>query len=231
MILKLQALPQLKGPAIWKDKTPKWALFVHPDAAPSLLELSSMGVRVTDLFRPPDISLSAMAEKRGVQPPGYSGHNYGLCVDVDIEGTLKDTGWTYSELYDKMEEKGWFCHRRDKNKGRSESWHFNYLGDRKDLLALATKHSSTWHLPIEARVKELYGESFKLTPEKAQEELKQLKLYSGEIDGKIGPMSKRAIMQFQKTWGLIATGELDERTQRVLALVGAEKDILPVESP
>lgn len=43
----------------------------------------------------------------------------------------------------------------------------------------------------------------------AQSELTRLGYYSGPVDGKIGPTSRKAIRQFQKEAGLAETGQVD----------------------
>ena len=55
-----------------------------------------------------------------------------------------------------------------------------------------------------------------------QECLKALRLYSGELDGKIGPRTVEAIKCFQRTWKIEETGTVDQKTERTLAYVAAE---------
>lgn len=52
----------------------------------------------------------------------------------------------------------------------------------------------------------------------AQLELRYRGLYSGSLDGVVGPQTKRAIAQFQKNNGLSRTAALDQQTME--ALVG-----------
>jgi len=46
----------------------------------------------------------------------------------------------------------------------------------------------------------------------AQQALKQKGLYTGPVDGKVGPETRSAISQFQKQTGLQQTAQLDEQT-------------------
>jgi peptidoglycan hydrolase-like protein with peptidoglycan-binding domain len=49
-----------------------------------------------------------------------------------------------------------------------------------------------------------------------QTALKNAGYYAGKIDGKIGPMSKKAIEDFQKANGLTADGKVGPKTWAVL---------------
>lgn len=198
---------------------------LYPEAANAITALQEhLGQRIvlSDAFRTPESSLQAMGEKRGVAPPGFSGHNFGLAVDVDVEMMLKRLSYPYIALLELMESFGWHCHRRDRARGM-EDWHFNFLGaDAAMLLARATKPMS-WGAPVEARVVELYGPQLVLTATEAQVILARLRLYQGAPDGVVGPRTRQAISAFQRAWKLPDDGELNARTQRVLAVVGADR--------
>lgn len=229
MILHLAALPAtLRGPddEAYKGRVPTRARFLHPDAVRSLLALEAAtgGLVYTDIFRSAESSMAARRSKRGVQRPGYSGHNYGLSVDLDVGAVLRSHRWRYPDLIAVMEDGGWFCHRRDLSSSAPENWHWNFLTTRE--AALAVPHDrSTWGAPVEARILSYYGADFVLDPEAVQAALASLRLYSGEVDGQIGPISREAISSFQRAWDLTPTGAADERTQRTLALVSAERRI------
>jgi peptidoglycan hydrolase-like protein with peptidoglycan-binding domain len=49
-----------------------------------------------------------------------------------------------------------------------------------------------------------------------QKALKNLGLYSGEIDGKVGPKTQQAIVEFQTRNGLVADGKVGAKTWAVL---------------
>ena len=50
------------------------------------------------------------------------------------------------------------------------------------------------------------------TPKQVQTDLKNAGYYKGEIDGKIGPMSKEAIHNFQSDNGLVVDGKVGPKT-------------------
>ena len=52
----------------------------------------------------------------------------------------------------------------------------------------------------------------KVSPEKIQRALKSAGVYTGPMDGKIGPGTKAAIIEFQKSHGLKADGVLGKKT-------------------
>jgi len=52
----------------------------------------------------------------------------------------------------------------------------------------------------------------KASPEKIQRALKAAGVYTGRVDGKIGPGTKQAIIEFQKSHGLKADGVLGKKT-------------------
>ncbi len=52
----------------------------------------------------------------------------------------------------------------------------------------------------------------KASPEKIQRALKSAGVYTGLVDGKIGPGTKAAIIEFQKSHGLKADGVLGKKT-------------------
>lgn len=61
-----------------------------------------------------------------------------------------------------------------------------------------------------------------MTAEQIQEKLQALGLYAGEIDGKIGRMSKTAIRAFQRGAGLVVDGIAGPKTQKKLASAVAD---------
>jgi len=58
---------------------------------------------------------------------------------------------------------------------------------------------------------------FKPTAIQIQTALKNAGYYTGSIDGKIGPKSKRAIEEFQKAHGLVADGKVGPKTWAALS--------------
>lgn len=206
---------------------PKWMRVLRPETADSLLilEAESGGLVYNDLWRSAAISLWAMQQKAGVQPPGFSAHGYGLAVDFAVDATLTKLKWTYPKFLAFMEAHGWFCHRRDGKRG-SEDWHFQAL-PAEYLKHADAKRPVTWAAPVEARMQELYGPQMALGTMDQQEALKSLKLYAGDIDGKMGPLSQKAEAAFRQKWGLPVAGD-NTRYQRTLAFVAATKKMVPL---
>lgn len=233
MILELAPLPDsIRGPADpdYKGRVPTRARFLHPSAAESFvaLEAASGGLIYTDIFRSADASLAACKSKRGCQRPAYSAHNFGLAFDLDLDATEKSLKASYKELTDLLKRYGWFCHRRDGAATGMESWHFNFLGETAgDYLIEATAEHSTWSIPVEKRIAELYGDSFHLANADMQLALTKLKMYSGELDAKIGPLTIAALRAFQRAWGITEDRiEVGGVTQRTLAYCAATVEVV-----
>lgn len=235
--LTLQSLPSVLGIYGTKpigsvaagDFFPANMSLLHPDTAASFLHLQKdlgQRLRVSDMFRTAESSLQAMQEKRGVQAPGYSGHNFGFCVDAAIDAMLKSLKMTKAQLDTLMQSYGWYCHRKDHERG-SEDWHYSHFGSVSDAapyLALSAKSTNT-SAALEGKILKFYGASFRLTPVEVQTGLQKLKMYGGSLDGDFGPRSKQSLEAFQRAWLLPVTGTLDERTLRTLATVSAEQNI------
>ncbi len=209
------------------DAFPRAASLLHPDAAAAFEAFARhfAPIRCSDVFRSPEQSLAARNQKSGVQPPGFSAHNFGLAIDVDQARMMRDHNLTKPALDKALADYGWHCHRRDGVPGAFESWHYNFLGRdsaAKPFLALANRTTAP---SVEAKILELYGAAFELDPVEAQTALASVGLYRGEADGIFGPRSKAALAAFQRSWELPATGELDARTQRTLATVSAQLQI------
>lgn len=205
-------------------KMPARSRFLHPEAAESYRkELHPNGMVVSDMFRTPESSLAAVAAKRGAQRPGYSAHNYGLAIDIDVTVVMRNLGLkTKAKLDAWMEERGWYCHLR--NHARDwEEWHYNFLG----IGTIISPKVRTTMNYIEAKIDKLHGNEFQLDHTEVQRCLKKLNFYNGEIDGKFGPISKAALAMFQRSVDLNDTGRPDERTNRTLAYCACERIIVP----
>jgi hypothetical protein len=219
--LRLRALDNEKVVGIYtKGRLPERMRFLHPEAAASFVNFIP-GVTVSDMFRSPEASLAAVRAKRGAMPPGWSGHNYGLSIDLDVKATMKILLLTKRDLDEWMESHGWYCHRRD-HKLAFESWHYNFLGP--GTVISPKVHSTSGY--IEAKIQRLYGSMLveNMTDKKlVQIQLKKLHLYNGEIDGSFGPLSKESLKAFQRTWGLQPNGVMSTKTGRTLAYVSCER--------
>lgn len=223
--LKLVRVPGvvgIYGPT--KDQFPPRMSYLQVAASEAFQKASAaLKLRVSDMFRTADESLRARATKKGVQPPGYSAHNYGLAIDIDTDAALASNKFNKVALDRAMESFGWWCHRKDGLRGM-EDWHYNYLGvfaEADPFLSIAAR-STVRSAAIEAKIVQTFGNDLLLTPEEAQIALARMKFYHGEIDGTFGNGSKEALKAFQRAWGLSESGSLDARTERTLAFVSAE---------
>lgn len=232
MKLLLKALaPTTEGIYTIGGKTgrmPVRALWLHPEAAAAFeaLERATKGLVYSDIFRSAEASLVAMQQKQGVQPPGYSAHNFGLAFDVAVDATLALRGWTYETLLSELGQHGWHCHRRDRKRGM-EDWHFNFLfGATPENLGVKLTPSALWSGAVESVILKLYEPGFVLSAAQVQERLASLKMYRGAIDGVLGPQSRMALSTFERAWRLPYTKMADmpsRRTCRTLAYVTAER--------
>jgi hypothetical protein len=227
MVLKLVDLTSLAilGPlgTSYKGVMPKRMKFFHPSAAKSFKDLVTAypGVAMSDGYRDAMASLVARQNKSGVQPPGWSGHNYGISFDCDVEQTLKNLKVTYSSLLELFKSYGWTCHRADGQLG-SESWHFNCLsmGDNPPKGAEGPQLWMRQNYPMFCRKSDATWNDL----EWVQTMLQKLKLYGGAVDGSNGPLTRAGINAFCKAYDLKNNGP-DERVIRTLAIVTAEKEI------
>lgn len=216
-----------------KDVLPERMRYLHPDAARSVRRMAKDGKRgrASDVFRSPESSLQAAAEKRGVQPPGYSAHNFGVAVDFDVAVLMSRWKLSKVALDGLMDSYGWVCHRQDHQMG-SESWHYNFLGEPdtdegKRYRALVRTSSAP---AVEQRIVDLYGPTLTLDAVGVQTALRELRMYSGELDGALGKLSQQAVMAFQRAWHLPVTGLADAKTQRTLAVVTAKREVVQLEA-
>lgn len=59
--------------------------------------------------------------------------------------------------------------------------------------------------------------AIKSTPKRIQTALKNAGYYTGSVDGKVGPQTKQAIKEFQRTHGLSVDGKVGSKTWAQLA--------------
>jgi hypothetical protein len=187
------------------------------EARESFLRDLAEHVVVSDMFRSADASLWAIKNRKGAQPPGWSGHNYGWSIDLDIKATMARLGLRSKQQLDAwMAKRGWYCHRRD-HRMRWEAWHYNYLGvNAGGYLREEDRRTS---VALERMLTDKYGEGWVLSKEDLQRALASLRLYGGAIDGDIGPLSRTAVRSFQRSWALKVDAVPGRRTQRAVAYV------------
>lgn len=207
---------------------PRRALYVHPDAVDDFLEMADAGAVVSDLFRSPESSLAAVQSGRGALQPGRSAHGFGLATDFDVAKTMKALRLaTKQALDDFAAAHGFYCHRRDHKITplKGEGHHFNHLGDALGAYAVRPNEASTAPA-IERRIESLYGHAWRdIDLTVAQAQLARLGLYRGDLDGKLGPISKAAVRVFRRGWGLGDSDRIDARTFRTLVYVAAGRRI------
>lgn len=208
--------------AAWR--MPARALFLEPGAAAAFAKLYPFVV-ISDALRSAESSLNAVRRGRGAQPPGYSAHNYGLAIDLSTSATMR-RGQIRSKatLDELLESHGWYCHRRD-HLLEHESWHYNFLG----VGYVVSKKQRTTSPDVEALMLQRYGAALAPDDTECQRLLAGLRMYSGKIDGDVGPLTREATRVFQRAWSspkLTETGKLDARTRRTLAFVAAEREVV-----
>lgn len=170
--------------------------YLHPDAPP----LPDWLV-ISDAFRYGLESLQTRRRKGhlvSVARPGFSGHNWGISIDVDLRATMRNLdlhgGWSRKirELQKRLAKIGWhYIH--------NEEWHFNFLGVQPSVKPL---HHG-WRT-VDARVKELYGLDEPPDTRTIQGLLKtashitgRTSMNPGPVDGIHGPHTERAITAFR----------------------------------
>ncbi len=224
MKLVLHQLPKLRGAV----RSP----YLAPEAALAFLaiEKDTDGLVYKELYRDPTATLLARRLSRASQLPGYSCHNYGLSIDLDVKTILQEKKIRYEDLLYIMKKRGWICHRRDGLQD-SPGWeHFTYLGeDSENLLRSCTMDPTTWQYPGEQLIWNQHGKHFKIGIEDVQALLAKLSFFSGTFTKQHDPYTREAILAFQRAWDLTQSGSPDMTLCRVLAYVSAERlwDQLP----
>lgn len=224
MILYLSTI-QTPVRSIYDGPMPRQWARLYPTVATAFQRMEAQlgGLIYTGMFRTAEASFAARKKKTGVQQPAYSGHNYGFSVDIAVDATLEDKRWKYPRLLRRLSELGWYCHRRDGRRGM-EDWHFNYFGPMvgNHMERIDTNKAGTWASAVEHMIIYYYGSELELGAVQIQAALKKLKMYGGEIDGVLGPLSKEGWHAFQRAWELDKQPFTDSITQRVLAYVAAQ---------
>jgi hypothetical protein len=222
LTLKLKKLPDtlrgIYGPN--KDKLGERMLYAHPDLYKSIMDLEAAGVRLvfSDIFRSAKESLAAKRAKPGlVMPAGYSAHNFGLAVDLDVNAIMRELKLDKKRLDELLASFGLFCHRTD-HKMLAECWHYNAFGDDpkkwKGLFQTSTARA------IEQKIVSIYGEQFKMSHDEVIAALKSLRYFD------TGDTPRNAIARFQTHWDLSVDGIAGPKTQRLLSYLTNTTEII-----
>lgn len=225
--IKLRKLGSVRGIyGINKSSFPTRAAYLHPEASAAFekMERDSGPFVYSDILRGADESLAACKAGRASQPPGYSGHNFGLSFDIAVDQVLKEKHWTYDKLCAVLGTYGWHPYRQDRSRG-NEDWHFNFLGNKATEILRRTSARALWQTAAEEAIQAYYPNITPMGAYDIQAALKKLRLYTGDLDGDLGPLSYIAINLFNQTWG-ISPNAIGERFQRTLAFVAADRVIV-----
>lgn len=171
----------------------------------------------SDIYRSPAASAIAYKMKTGVAKPGYSGHNYGVSIDFDIDRIMKANSMDYPTVCRSLIAFGWTPFQGVNPPGGfargKEDWHFNFIGDHISSGAAQINDWIASNIKFETEITSL------------QKMLRNLKFYHGEIDGQAGPLMNEAIKKFKQAWipaKLLSLGVndlLDDLTIRTINIV------------
>ena len=190
-------------------------------------------LRVSDMIRSPDASLRARLRKRGVQLPGYSGHNFGISIDIDVASILGDIDLGWDEFKSRMVQLGATPYNKTSGASDFEAWHWNLLDLSYKGLPWGTKGRD-----VEDWITTTFGDQLYIGCEDhrsywraVQKAMAEFKFYdAGGIDGLPGPMTRAGLEQFrtgaklrkkQQGGGL----HLSSTEERVLAAILARRTI------
>lgn len=192
---------------------------LRPEAADSFLADLAADISVTDMWRSATSGLAAIKAGKGSRSPGYSGHNYGISIDIGVTEAMRRLGFKRKADLDAwMRERNWWCWRLDGRREREE-WHYDWNRGGYDR-----KADTRGDQGLQRQLVDLHGPDFALTVEQAQRILDRLGFDPGPADGKPGRRTRAATGAFQRAWMpfVTPTEKLGPPTQRVLAFVGAE---------
>lgn len=220
MKILLKKIPNLKGDI----RRP----FLSHEAALAIqtIEKDTDGLIYKDMWRDAVATMAARRIRKSGQIPGYSPHNYGLSVDLDVEALLEQKKIRYEDLLWLMKKRGWYCFRRDGVEGQTGYDHFDYLGESADYyLSKCNQDPATWGNAIEIKIWEFYGQNFQASTKEVQLQLSKIGFFKEPFTEHRDMYTREAIMAFQRAWDLIQSGSPDMTLCRVLAFVTADVSI------
>jgi len=196
---------------------PRRMRLIHPSAYDDLKHLqeaTKYQLVYSDMFRTFKASMLARKRKPGlVAFPGYSGHNFGISIDLAIEPCLE----ALSEMHDlvppepALSDLRWVLRRYNWTPIRSEPWHFNH--------SEGLSHALPW-------INETYGAHFNLTTWEIEAALFELGYNTYPIDGILDGKDTQEIRRFQRESGLQPDGIAGRKTQRLLSCLCAEIEVV-----
>ncbi len=236
LVLQLAKVPSgaVRGIYGANHVMPERALYVHPSAYAALISIAPRVV-CSDIFRSPESSLEAMQRKVGVQPPGYSHHNYGGAVDLAVRESMERGGFRTKVALDAfMLSAGFPPFNVRLGATGAESWHFSHIPGWVGPGGRNTAPSA------EAWIQIQYGAAFVAFRDDIraiQAALAKLGHYHGRIDGDWGPQSRTSLGMFQRALKVasyarvkgvadFSEGVADKVTCRVLAYCTADREIV-----
>jgi hypothetical protein len=205
--------------------------YLAPSAAASLklVEKESGGLVYSDVWQDSVAVLIASRISQNGPRPGYSSHQFGLGVDLDLTASLDRLKISYPELLKLLEKNFWYCYRRDGEPSLCGSEHFDYFGEKAwRYVFIATNDHRKWNRAAEERIYELYGDDFKLSVSQVQSGLSELGIYALPVSGELDAYTREALMVFQRAWKLPEDGTANMSTCRVLSVLTADLEIFPV---
>ena len=220
-VLELDPFAQRGGYGKGGDYMPPRHRRVHPDQYDSMWQLERAHPACwmwSDVTRSAEESARAVRTRRGALGPGQSQHNWGGASDLRIKETrsrLRAAGLTemgrrgWKRVMDEMAaDAGLYCLRTDHRLGH-ESWHYAQGGHgyKAGQQWVARTYGAYWH--------------HQMTPLHTQRMLAKLGMYSGDLDGDHGPLTREGILTFQRAWRLKRTARADIWTRKMLAFLTA----------
>lgn len=192
--------------------------YLHPAA---LTDLGAMrdALVLSDMARSPAAQLLARQTRKGSQTVAEGGHVKLLCIDLDVDETMKRGAFGHKwDLDREMAIHHWYCHRYPlKGRRGSEDWHYNWIPEFGRWYRESENKRRT-NDAMQLFADSLYGHAYTFGPMTVQVRLGELRLYDGDIDGKHGPLTCQAVRMFQRTYRLKVDGIAGPVTQKTLAI-------------
>jgi len=152
---------------------------------------------LSDAFRTFDMQMQAFLDwqsgkkKAYSPPPGHSFHEAGRAIDISLD----DLGIKLLDFWVLAKKQGWVPIVSKPRKNISEAWHFEYRGYFAELIPIIRIKKTAKLAIMDIGIKENITQI-------VQMHLKLQDFYAGNIDGVIGPITEKAVMDFKAKYGL-----------------------------